>query len=190
MPFSAWAIRKYVRNAIDTSVLNISIARFYICIRSSAHYNYSRNWREADRGRLWAYKWRFKQPLLVHTSLMICLRPKCLTHPVNFPCVRKHGVPGENPRLSAERWLFTLSTWGLGSSHIEKFSLRFEPVTSEVKGKCANHFATEALSSLKNIKISRGGAPIFFYNLRWLYGMQWLINAIKIYYNLQILHFS
>ena len=27
----------------------------------------------------------------------------CLTHPVNFPCGRKHGVPGENPRLSAER---------------------------------------------------------------------------------------
>jgi hypothetical protein len=25
---------------------------------------------EADQGRLWAYKWHFKQPLLVHTSLM------------------------------------------------------------------------------------------------------------------------
>ena len=44
----------------------------------------------ADRGRLWAYKWRFKQPLLVHTSLMICpLTYMCLTHPVNFPCGRK-----------------------------------------------------------------------------------------------------
>ena len=71
----------------------------------------------------------------------ICM---CLTHPVNFPCGRKHGVPGENPRLSAERWLFTLFTWVLGSSHIEKFSLRFEPAALEVKGKCANHLATEA----------------------------------------------
>ena len=29
-------------------------------------------------------------------------------------------------------------------SHIGKFSLRLEPATLEVKGKCANHFATEA----------------------------------------------
>jgi hypothetical protein len=26
-----------------------------------------------------------EQPLLVHTSLMICLRPMCLTHPVSNP---------------------------------------------------------------------------------------------------------
>jgi hypothetical protein len=58
-------------------IFNISIARFYICIWSSAHYNYSRNWREADRGRLWSYKWRVKQPLLVHTSLMICPLNPC-----------------------------------------------------------------------------------------------------------------
>jgi hypothetical protein len=67
----------------------------------------------------------------------------CLTHPVNFPCGRELEF-SEFPRLSAERWLFTLFTWGgLGSSHIEKFSLRFEPATL---GKCANHFATEAPS--------------------------------------------
>jgi hypothetical protein len=86
-----------------------------------------------------------------------------LTYVPNPPCQlslwEETGVPGENPRLSAERWLFflTLFTWGLGSSHIEKFSLRFEPATLEVKGNCANHFATEAkartasvLNGLKN----------------------------------------
>ena len=104
-----------------------------------------------------------EQPLLVHTSLMICLQTLCaLTHPVNlpcqltlstypvnFPCGRKHGVPRENPRLSAERGL-TLFTLGLGSSHNEKSSLRFEPATLEVKGNCANHFATEAPFSGKD----------------------------------------
>jgi hypothetical protein len=76
--------------------------------------------------------------LLVHTSLMIC----ALTYVPNPPCQlslwEETGVPGENPRLSAERWLYSF-TWGLGSTHIEKFSLRFEPATLEVKGKCANH---------------------------------------------------
>jgi hypothetical protein len=31
----------------------------------------------------------------------------------------------------------------LDSGHIGKFSLKFEPATLEVKGKCANHFATD-----------------------------------------------
>jgi hypothetical protein len=62
------------------------------------------------RGRLWAYKWRFKQPLLlVHTSLMICP----LTYVPNPPCQlslwEETGVPGENPRLSVERWLLLFS---------------------------------------------------------------------------------
>jgi hypothetical protein len=124
-------------------IFNISIARFYICILSSAHYNYSRIWREADRGRLWAYKWRFKQPLLVHTSLMICP----LTHPAYFPCGGSRSTR-RNPTTFGRALTFTLFTWGLGSSHIEKFSLRFEPATLEVKGKCANRFATEAFDTV------------------------------------------
>jgi hypothetical protein len=39
----------------------------------------------------------------------------------------------------------------LGSSHIEKSSLRLEPATLEVKGKCANHFASEAPTSYNSI---------------------------------------
>jgi hypothetical protein len=80
---------------------------------------------------------------------MICLGPKCLTLPVNFPCGRKHGVPGENPRLFGRALTFTLFTRGLGSSHIEKFSLRFEPAALEVKGKCAIHFATEFATAIQ-----------------------------------------
>jgi hypothetical protein len=33
------------------------------------------------------------------------------------------------------------------SFHMRKFSLRLEPAASEVKGKCANHFATKAPES-------------------------------------------
>jgi hypothetical protein len=88
----------------------------------------------ADRGRLWAYKWRFKQPLLVH--IMICH----LTYVPNPPCQlslwEETGVPGENPRLSAERWLC--------SFHMRTGFESLEPAASEVKGKCANHLATEA----------------------------------------------
>jgi hypothetical protein len=91
-------------------IFNISIARFYICIWSSAHYNYSRNWREADRGRLRAYRWRFKQPLLVHTSLMISPPPNlCVNPPCQLSLWEETGVPGENPRLSAERRLLLFS---------------------------------------------------------------------------------
>jgi hypothetical protein len=106
--------------------------------------HYSRNWREADRGRLWAYKWRFKQPLLVHISLMICPLTCVPNPPCQLSLWEETGVPGENPRLSAERCLFTLFAWGLGSSHIEKFSLRLEPAILEVKDKYINHLATEA----------------------------------------------
>jgi hypothetical protein len=72
----------------------------------------------------------------------------CLTHPVNFPCGRKPEYPEKTHDFRPSVDFFTLFTWGLGSSHIEKFSLRFEPATLEVKGKCANHFATEAPVSL------------------------------------------
>jgi hypothetical protein len=95
-------------------IFNISIARFYICIWSSAHYNYSRNWREADRGRLRAYRWRFKQPLLVHTSLMISPPPQIYVsiHPVNFPCGRKPEYPEKTHdfRQSVDFYSFHMRT--------------------------------------------------------------------------------
>ena len=72
----------------------------------------------ADRGRLWAHKWRFKQPLLVHTSLMICPLAYVPNPPRQLSLWEETRVHGENLRLSAERWLFTLFAWGLGSSRI------------------------------------------------------------------------
>ena len=69
--------------------------------------------------------------------------PLCLTHPVNFPCGRKPEYPEETHDLrqsvdfysSHEDWVRVA---------LRKFSLRLEPAASEVKGKCANHLATEA----------------------------------------------
>ena len=66
----------------------------------------------------------------------------CLTHPVTFPVGGNRSTRWK-PTTFGRALTSTLFTWGLGSSHIEKFSLRFEPTTFEVKGKCANHFATE-----------------------------------------------
>jgi hypothetical protein len=99
-----------------------------------------------------------EQPLLVHTSLMICPQTYVPNPPCQLSLWEETGVPGENPRLSTERWLFTLFTRGLGSSHIEKFSLRLEPATLEVKGKCANHFATTCLV-LPCIPVQRFSCP-------------------------------
>jgi hypothetical protein len=66
----------------------------------------------------------------------------CLTHPVTFPVGGNRSTRWK-PTTFGRALTSTLFTWGLGSSHIEKFSLRFEPTIFEVKGKCANHFATE-----------------------------------------------
>jgi hypothetical protein len=41
---------------------------------------------------------------------------------------------------------------------LREFSLRLEPAALDVKGKCANHFATEALKKYKqNFKVSTEG---------------------------------
>jgi hypothetical protein len=53
-----------------------------------------------------------------------------LTHPVNFSCGRKQEYPEKTHDFRQSVDFFTLFTWGLGSSHIEKSSLRLEPATS------------------------------------------------------------
>ena len=59
----------------------------------------------------------------------------CLVHPVNFTCGRKLEKTHDFRLFSHEDWVRV----ALG-----RFSLRFESATLEVKGKCANGFATEA----------------------------------------------
>ena len=78
--------------------------------------------------------------------------PFYLTHPVSFSLWEEIGVPGENPRLSAERWLLLFSHEDWVQVALRKFSLRFGPTTLEVKGKCANHFTTEAPCIAPNSK--------------------------------------
>jgi hypothetical protein len=72
----------------------------------------------------------------------ITVGPFCLTHPVNFPCGRKPEYPEETQdfRQSVEFLLFSHEDWVRVA--LRKFLLR--PAASEVKGKCANHLATEA----------------------------------------------
>jgi hypothetical protein len=67
-----------------------------------------------------------------------------LTHPVNFPCGRKPEYPGKTHdfRQSVDFLLFSHEDWVRVASR--KYLVRFEPAASEVKGKCANHLATEA----------------------------------------------
>ena len=74
----------------------------------------------------------------------ITVGPFCLTHPVNFPCGRKPEYPEETHdfRQSVDFLLFSHEDWVRVA--LRKFSLRLEPAASEVKGKCANHLATEA----------------------------------------------
>ena len=64
----------------------------------------------------------------------------------NPPCQlslwEETGLPGGNPRLSAERWLLIFSHEEWDRVALRMFSLRLEPVASEVKSKCTNHLAT------------------------------------------------
>jgi hypothetical protein len=75
----------------------------------------------------------------------ITVGPFYLTHPVNFPCGRKPEYPGKTHdfRQSVDFLLFSHGDWVRVASR--KYLVRFEPAASEVKGKCANHLATEVI---------------------------------------------
>ena len=66
----------------------------------------------------------------------ITVGPFCLTHPVKYP-EETHDF-----RQSVDFYSFSHEDWVRVA--LRKFSLRLGPAASEVKGKCANHFATEA----------------------------------------------
>jgi hypothetical protein len=74
----------------------------------------------------------------------ITVGPFYLTHPVNIPCGRKPEYPGKTHdfRQSVDFLLFSHEDWVRVA--LRKYLVRFEPAASEVKGKCANHLATEA----------------------------------------------
>jgi hypothetical protein len=75
---------------------------------------------------------------------MICLQTYVPNPPCQLSLWEETRSTRRKPTTFGRALTFTLFTRGLGSSHIEKFSLRFEPAALEVGGKCANHFATEA----------------------------------------------
>jgi hypothetical protein len=85
-----------------------------------------------------------------------------LTHPVNFPCGRKPEYTEKTYdfRQSVDFLLFSHEDWDRVA--LGKFSLRLEPAASVVKGKCANHLATEApISSLRDLRRSLFFAPLY-----------------------------
>jgi hypothetical protein len=75
---------------------------------------------------------------------MICLQTYVPNPPCQLSRWEENRSTRRKPTTFGRALTFTLFTWGLVSSHIEKFSLRFDPAALEVKCKCANHFATEA----------------------------------------------
>jgi hypothetical protein len=74
----------------------------------------------------------------------VTVGPFYLTHPVNFPCGRKpeYLEKTHDFRQSVDLYSFRMRN-GFESHWLRKFSLRLEPATLELKGKCANHLATE-----------------------------------------------
>ena len=104
----------------------------------------------------------------------ITVGPFCLTHPVNFPCGRKPEYPEETHdfRQSVD---FYSSHGDWVRVALRKFSLRLEPAASEVKGKCANHLATEApwppKPEVTGAKSSKDNREIRFY-FHYCYRMQ------------------
>jgi hypothetical protein len=111
---------------------------------------------------LWPTVWQCKQTLFIYLFIYLALPTRAgspqqhimpitvgpfffyLTHPVNFPCGRKPEYPGKTHdfRQSVDFLLFSHEDWVRVA--LRKYLVRFEPAASEVKGKCANHLATEA----------------------------------------------
>jgi hypothetical protein len=79
---------------------------------------------------------------------MICLQTYVPNPPCQLSLWEETGVPGENPRLSAERFLlFSHEDWVRVT--MEKFSLRFEPATLE-------HSRTQSPSYARSTERDRG----------------------------------
>jgi hypothetical protein len=91
----------------------------------------------------WIYRWNTLEQGH-HNSICQSLWALLPNPPCQLSLWEGTGVPGGNPRLSAERWLLLFSREDWVRVALRKFSMRLEPAASEVRGKCANHFATEA----------------------------------------------
>jgi hypothetical protein len=88
----------------------------------------------------------------MHNSICQSLWALLPNPPCQLSLWEETGVPGGNSRLSAERWLFTLFTWGLGSSRIEKVLTK----SSNLKQKCPYKLAMLDLSEERSIAKGHG----------------------------------
>ena len=79
-----------------------------------------------------------------HNSVSQLLWARITYPPCQLSLWQETGVPGENPRLSAERWLYSFHMRTGFESTLRWTLLGIELGTSEVKGEWSDHYATEA----------------------------------------------
>ena len=79
-----------------------------------------------------------------HNSVSQLLWPRITYPPCQLSLWEETGVPGENPRLSAERWLYSFHMRTGFESTLRWTLLGIELGTSEVKGEWSDHYTTEA----------------------------------------------
>ena len=93
-----------------------------------------------NEGDIWQY--------FSYTDNLMALKPK---PPCQFSLWEETGVLGENPRLSAERWLYSFHMRTGFQSTLRWTLLGIEPVTLEVKGEWSDHYTTEAPKVVKEL---------------------------------------
>ena len=81
-----------------------------------------------NEGDIWQY--------FSYTDNLMALKPN---PPCQLSLLEKTGVPGENPRLSAERWLYSFLHEDI------------KPGTLEAKGEWSDHYTAEILYCLLTI---------------------------------------
>ena len=88
-----------------------------------------------NEGDIWQY--------FSHTDNLMTLKPN---PPCQLSLWEETGLPGENPRLSAERWLYSFHMRTRFESTLRRTLLGIESGTLEVKGEWSDHYTTEALA--------------------------------------------
>ena len=88
-----------------------------------------------NEGDIWQY--------FSYTDNLMTLKPN---PPCQLSLLEETGLPGENPRLSAERWLYSFHMRTRFESTLRRTLLGIESGTLEVKGEWSDHYTTEALA--------------------------------------------
>ena len=88
-----------------------------------------------------------------YTDNLMALKPNPLCQ---LSLWEETDVPGENPRLSAERWLYSLHMRTGFESTLGWTLLGIEPGILEVKGEWSDHYTTARQCLLTSVNVSAG----------------------------------